>query len=102
MRIKSGDTVIVIAGKEKGKTGKVLRTLPKENRVIVEGLNIVTKHMKMRGPNQPSGIQKVEAPIHISNVMYYDSKDKKGVKLGYSIDNGKKVRVDKASGSKID
>ena len=102
MRIKSGDTVIVIAGKEKGKTGKVLRTLPKENRVIVEGLNIVTKHMKMRGPNQPSGIQKVEAPIHISNVMYYDCKAKKGVKLGYSIDNGKKVRVDKASGSKID
>ena len=57
MRIKTGDTVIVIAGKEKGKTGKVLRTLPKENRVIVENLNMITKHMKMRGPNHPSGIQ---------------------------------------------
>lgn len=102
MRIKSGDTVIVIAGKEKGKTGKVLRTLPKENRVIVEGLNMVTKHMKMRGPGQPSGIQKVEAPIHVSNVMYYDSKNKKGTRVGYSVEGDKKVRVAKSTGSKID
>lgn len=102
MRIKSGDTVIVIAGKEKGKTGKVLRTLPKENRVIVEGLNMMTKHMKMRGPNKPAGINKVEAPIHISNVMYYDSKNKKGTRLGYNKDGDKKVRVAKSTGSKID
>ena len=102
MRIKSGDTVIVIAGKEKGKTGKVLRTLPKENRVIVEGLNMMTKHMKMRGPNKPGGITKVEAPIHVSNVMYYDSKNKKGTKLGYKIDGDKKVRIAKSTGSKID
>lgn len=102
MRIKSGDTVIVIAGKEKGKTGKVLRTLPREEKVIVEGLNIVTKHMKMRGPGQPSGIQKVEAPIHVSNVMYYDGKNKKGTKIGYTFDGKKKVRVAKSTGSKID
>lgn len=100
MRIKSGDTVIVIAGKEKGKTGKVLKTLPKEDRVIVEGLNIVTKHMKMRGPGQPSGIQKVEAPIHVSNVMYYDGK--KGTRLGYKLEGNKKVRIAKSTGSKID
>lgn len=100
MRIKSGDTVIVIAGKEKGKTGRVIRTLPKENRVIVEGLNMVKKHMQMRGPNQPSGIQTVEAPIHVSNVMYYDGK--KASKLGYTFENGKKVRVAKSTGAKID
>ncbi len=102
MRIKTGDTVIVIAGKEKGKTGKVLRTLPKENRVIVENLNMITKHMKMRGPNHPSGIQKVEAPIHVSNVMYYDSSSKKGTKVGYKIEGDKKVRIAKSTGSKID
>lgn len=102
MRIKTGDTVIVIAGKEKGKTGKVLRTLPKENRVIVENLNMVTKHMKMRGPNQPSGIQRVEAPIHVSNVMYYDSSSKKGTRVGYKMEGNKKVRIAKSTGSKID
>lgn len=102
MRIKTGDTVIVIAGKEKGKTGKVLKTLPKENRVIVENLNMVTKHMKMRGPNQPSGIQRVEAPIHVSNVMYYDAGSKKGTKIGYKIEGNKKVRIAKSTGNKID
>lgn len=101
MRIKSGDTVIVIAGKEKGKTGKVLRTLPKENKVIVEGLNIVTKHMQMRGPNKPSGLQKSEAPIHVSNVMYYDSKNNKGTKIGYEMDGDKKVRVAKSTGERL-
>lgn len=101
MRIKSGDTVIVIAGKEKGKTGKVLRTLPKENKVIVEGLNIVTKHMQMRGPNKPSGLQKSEAPIHVSNVMYYDSKNNKGTKIGYEMDGDKKVRVAKSTGKRL-
>jgi|LSQX01.2.fsa_nt_gb large subunit ribosomal protein L24 len=102
MRIKTGDTVIVIAGKEKGKTGKVLKTLPKENRVIVENLNMVTKHMKMRGPNLPSGIQRVEAPIHVSNVAYYDSGSKKATKIGYKTEGNKKVRIAKSTGSKID
>ncbi|MFB0971934.1 MAG: 50S ribosomal protein L24 [Tissierellia bacterium] len=102
MRIKTGDTVIVIAGKEKGKTGKVLKTLPKENRVIVENLNMVTKHMKMRGPNLPSGIQRVEAPIHVSNVAYYDSSSKKATKVGYKVEGNKKVRIAKSTGSKID
>lgn len=100
MRIKSGDTVIVIAGKEKGKTGKVLRTLPKENKIIVEGLNMVTKHMQMRGPNMPSGIQTMEAPIHASNVMYYDGNTRS--RIGYKIEDGKKVRVAKATDKTID
>lgn len=101
MRIKTGDTVIAIAGKDKGKTGKVLQCLPKEERVIVEGINIVTKHMKMRGPNQPGGIQKAEAPIHVSNVMYYDSESKKGSRIKYEIDGDKKVRVAVKSGKKL-
>lgn len=101
MRIKSGDTVIIIAGKDKGKTGKVLRTLPRENKVIVEGLNIVTKHMQMRGPNKPSGLQKSEAPIHVSNVMYYDSKNNKGTRIGYEMDGDKKVRVAKSTGERL-
>ena len=100
MRIKSGDTVIVIAGKEKGKTGKVLRTLPKENRVIVEGINMVTKHMQMMGPNQPSGIQTMEAPINASNVMYYDGSTRS--RIGYREENGKKVRYAKATDKTID
>ena len=99
MRIKTGDTVIVIAGKEKGKSGKVLKTLPKENRVIVEGLNMVTKHKKTQGPNQPGGIQRVEAPIHVSNVMY--SENGKGTKLGYKVSGDKKVRVSKATNKEI-
>ena len=70
MRIKKGDTVEVISGKDKGKKGKVVRTLPKLDRVVVEGVNIVTKHEKPRGPQNPGGINKVEAPIHVSNVMY--------------------------------
>lgn len=101
MRIKTGDTVIVIAGKDKGKTGKVLQAIPKKDRVIVEGINIVTKHMKMQGPNQPGGIQKAEAPIHVSNVMYYDSDSKKGTRIRYEMDGDKKVRVAVKSGNKI-
>ena len=92
MRIKKGDTVKVIAGKDKGKTGKVLKTFPKEDKVVVEKINIVTKHQKPKGPQNPGGITKVEAPIHVSNVMYFDEKSGKGTKLGYKIEDGKKVR----------
>lgn len=101
MRIKAGDTVKIIAGKDKGKTGKVLRTLPKEDKVIVEDLNMVTKHMQMRGPNKPSGLQRSEAPIHVSNVMYYDSKNDKGTRIGYEMDGDEKVRVAKTTGEKL-
>lgn len=102
MRIKIGDTVEVIAGKDKGKRGKVLRCIPKEDRVIVEGVNVVTKHLKPRGPENPGGIQESEAPIHISNVMYFDTKTNKRSRISYKIDdNGKKVRVIQASGATI-
>lgn len=101
MRIKKGDTVEVISGKDKGKKGKVVRTLPKQDRVVVEGVNIVTKHEKPRGPQNPGGITKAEAPIHVSNVMHYDTKTNKRSRIGYTFENGKKVRVIKSSGATI-
>ncbi|MDO5649931.1 MAG: 50S ribosomal protein L24 [Gallicola sp.] len=101
MKIKTGDTVIVTSGQYKGKTGKVLDTMPKKNKVVVEGVNILTKHVKPRGPQQPGGIVKEEGPIDISNVMYYDEKSKKGTRVGYKIEDGKKVRIAKASGEEI-
>jgi large subunit ribosomal protein L24 len=103
MHVKSGDTVVIIAGKDKGKKGKVLRVLPKENRVIVEGLNMLTKHKKAQGPTSPGGIIKVEGTINASNVMYYCEKDKAGVRVGYKIlTDGKKVRVCKKCGEVLD
>ncbi|RVU54082.1 50S ribosomal protein L24 [Anaerosphaera multitolerans] len=101
MRIKKDDTVKVIAGKDKGKTGKVLKTFPKDEKVIVEKVNIVTKHIKPRGPQNPGGIEKQEAPIHVSNVMYFDTSSNKATRLGYKIENGKKVRFKKSDGKTI-
>lgn len=69
MHIKSGDEVLVISGKEKGNRGKIKVSMPKDNRVIVEGLNMIKKHMKARGPGKPGGIIEMEGPIHASNVM---------------------------------
>ncbi|MCI5642755.1 MAG: 50S ribosomal protein L24 [Peptoniphilus sp.] len=101
MRIKKDDIVKVIAGKDKGKTGKVLRTIPKKDLVVVEKVNIVTKHIKPRGPQNPGGIEKMEAPIHVSNVMYFDSASGKATRIGYKIEDGKKVRIAKSSGNVI-
>ncbi|EFI41407.1 MULTISPECIES: 50S ribosomal protein L24 [Peptoniphilus] len=101
MRIKKGDTVKVIAGKDKGKTGKVLKTFPREDRVIIEKVNMVTKHMKAKGPQNPGGIEKKEAPIHVSNVMYFDTKTNKATRLGYKIEDGKKIRFKKSDGQPI-
>lgn len=102
MKIKTDDTVIVISGKDRGKTGKVKRVLPKEDRVTVEGVNMVTRHIKPRGPQEPGGIKKLEAPTHVSNVMYYDVKSKKGVRVGYQIEDGKKARIMRPAGTKTD
>ena len=101
MRIKTGDTVIVIAGKDKGATGKVLRAYPKENRVIVEGVNVQTKHQKQTRTAQAE-IRHIEGPIDASNVMYYDPKAKQPVKIGYEGKGKDKVRVNRKTGSKID
>jgi large subunit ribosomal protein L24 len=101
MRIKKDDTVVVITGKDKGKTGKVLKALPKENRVIVEGVNVQTKHQKQTR-TEKAEIKHIEGPIHVSNVMYYDTKAKEAVKIGYQVKDGKKVRVSKKTGNVID
>lgn len=101
MRIKKGDTVIVITGKDKGKTGTVLKAMPKENRVIVEGVNVQTKHQKQTRTERAE-IKHVEGPIDASNVMFYSTKEKKAIKIGYKMDGDKKVRVDRKTGNAID
>ena len=101
MRIKKDDTVIVITSKDKGKTGKVLRAMPKENRVVVEGVNMQTKHQKQTR-TEKAEIKHLEGPIDASNVMYYDTKAKAPVKIGYKIDGDKKVRINRKTGNVID
>ena len=101
MNLKVGDKVVIIAGTSKGKEGKINKTLKKENRVIVEGCNIVKKHRKGNG-QESGGILEQEAPIHASNVMLIDPKTKKRTRIGHTIENDKKVRIAKKSGEKID
>lgn len=101
MDLKVGDKVVVIAGSSKGKEGKITKTLRKENRVIVEGCNIVKKHRKGNG-QESGGILETEAPIHVSNVMLIDPKTKKRTRIGHVIENNKKIRVAKKSSEKID
>ncbi|MCD8028947.1 MAG: 50S ribosomal protein L24 [Erysipelotrichaceae bacterium] len=103
MKLRVGDTVIVIAGKDKGRTGEIVQILRKENRVIVEGVNMVTKHIKPTQMDPEGGIIQREAPLAISNVAYYDSKAKAPVKIGYAFDEeGKKYRINKKTGQAID
>ena len=102
MHVKKGDTVVVISGKDKGKVGKVLTAIPKKNRVIVEGVNIVVKHQKPNQQMQQGGRLEQEGSINVSNVMPYCNKDKKGVRVGYKIENGKKVRVCSKCGEILD
>lgn len=103
MHVKNGDTVIVVSGKEKGKTGKVLKVIPKTNKVVIEGINMITKHMKPQGATNPGGIIQREGALNASKVMYYCDKDKKGVKVGHKfLDNGKKVRFCRKCGEVLD
>ena len=102
MKLRVGDTVMVIAGSEKAKTGEILKINHKTNRVIVEDVNKVTKHIKPSQADPEGGIQHIEAAIDASNVAYYDKKAKKIVKIGYKFDeNGKKYRVDKETGTAL-
>jgi len=100
-KIKRGDTVVVTAGKDKGKTGKVLQVLTKRQRILVEGVNLVKKHQKPSG-DQPGQILHKEASLHISNVSLWNDAEKRRVKVGYSITDGKKVRIDRKTGARID
>ena len=102
MNLKVKDKVIVIAGSNKGKEGSIKKILTKENKVIVEGVNIVKKHKKGNG-QESGGIIEMEAPIHASNVMLIDQKTKKPTRIGHSIDkDNKKIRVSKKSNEKFD
>jgi large subunit ribosomal protein L24 len=101
MKIRKGDTVQIIAGREKGKTGKILRIDEEKNRVWVERLNMVKRHQKPSQLHRQGGIIEKEAPLHISNVMFYDEKSAKGTRVGYRMDGDNKVRFSKRSGETI-
>jgi large subunit ribosomal protein L24 len=102
LRIKTDDEVIVISGKDKGKTGKVLRVDLAEERVVVAGINIRTKHVKpVPGSSEPGGIVKEEAPVHVSNVALLDPKDGKPTRVRTEVRDGNKVRVAVRSGEVI-
>jgi len=100
MKIKKGDNVIVISGKDKGKQGKILETFPLKDRVVVEGVNVRKKYVKDR-KNDESKLVDLPYPVHVSNVMIYDEKAKKGSKIGFEFVDGKKVRVLKASKTQL-
>lgn len=100
MKIKKGDTVKVIAGKDNGKEGKVVSVDKKNNRVVVEGVNMITKHTKPSAANQNGGIVQKEAAIDLSNVMYVH--EGKPTRIGFKIENDKKVRFAKSTGKVID
>jgi large subunit ribosomal protein L24 len=107
-KIRRDDEVVVVSGKDRGKTGKVLRVDPSKQRVFVEGLNIVKRHQRpMQVPNaqraeQVGGVIEKEGPIHISNVMLIDPKDKKPTRVGVVREDGTRRRVAKRSGTKLD
>lgn len=101
LKIKKDDTVVVRTGKDKGKTGKVLRVMPTENKAIVQGVNLVTKHRKPSAMGA-GGIDKIEAPIHISNLGLADPKSGKATRVGMKMVGDKKVRVAKKSGEQLD
>ncbi|GBF77044.1 50S ribosomal protein L24 [Paenibacillus sp. 598K] len=102
LHVKKDDNVIVITGKDKGKKGRVIAAYPRENRVLVEGVNMVKKHARPSQQNPQGGILEQEAAIHVSNVMLIDPKTGKPTRVGYKVqENGKKVRVAK-SGAVID
>ena len=101
-RIRKGDTVLVIAGAARGRRGEVLRVLPKQDRAVVQGVNVVKKHTKPRGIGQPGGIVEVEASVHLSNLKLIDPKTDKPTRVGFRIEGGSKVRVAKATGNVIE
>ena len=102
LRIKRGDTVVVISGKEKGKRGEVERVEPAKGRVVVSGVNVRTRHAKPSQQNQ-EGLYTFEAPIHVSNVMIVDPDSGESTRVGYRFtDSGEKIRVSKKSGKDID
>jgi large subunit ribosomal protein L24 len=101
-RIRTGDRVVLLSGKDKGKSGVVLEVRPKEQRVLVEGVNIMKRHTKPRPPNEPGGVIERPAPIHMSNVSLIDPKDGRPTRVRIQEIDGVRVRVAARSGEKLD
>ena len=101
MKIRKGDTVVVLTGRDKGKTGEVLRVFPDENRALVQGVNVVKRHTRQR-PGQTGGIVEKENPIHASNLSLVDPKEDKPTRIGFKVVDGRKVRFARRSGEIID
>lgn len=100
-KIKKGDKVVVLSGKDKGRTGEVTRALPRDGKVVVSGINVIARHRKPSQTNPQGGIDRVEAPLHISKVALADPKDGKPTRVRFEIKDGKKVRVAVKSGETI-
>jgi large subunit ribosomal protein L24 len=101
-KIKKGDRVIVLAGKDKGRKGQVIKVLPKDDRVVVSGINMVKRHTRPTQADPQGGIKNKEAALHISNVAFIDPKSGEPTRVGFRVEDGKKVRVAKKSGEVID
>ena len=101
MNIKKNDTVIVLSGKDKGKKGKVITAMPKDEKLIVEGINMATCHMKARKQGEEGGIVRREIPIRACKVALYCSKCGKGVRVGYKLDGDKKTRICRGCGAEL-
>ena len=102
-KIKKGDRVQVLTGRDKGKRGEVIAVMPKEERALVQGIHMVKRHQKPQGLNRPGGIQEKEAPIHLSNLALIDPKTDKPTRVGFTVlADGKKVRVARPSGEVLD
>ena len=101
MNIKKGDTIVVLSGKDKGKQGKVLGTVPKSTKIVAEGINMVTCHVKPRRQGEAGGIVKRETPIRSCKVALFCEKCNKGVRVGYKMDGDKKVRICRKCGAEI-
>lgn len=101
MKIKTGDKVMVISGHYKGTVGEVKKAFPSKDKVIVEGVNLIKKHIKPSQANPEGGIIEGEAAIHVSNVMIYDAKAKKAGRVGYKVEKGEKVRYNKKTGNVV-
>jgi len=101
LKVKKGDKVVVLTGKDKGKTGEIKKVMPDDNKVVVQGVNVQTKHRK---PSQtgPGGLDKIEMPIHVSNVAIVDPKTSKPTRVGFKTVGDRKVRVARRSGEVID
>ncbi len=101
-RIKKNDSVMIIAGKERGKIGKVIRVQPQQERAVVERLNMVKRHVKPRGPQDSGGILEKEASIHLSNLMLVDPQDGRPTRVGFRVVDGRKLRVSRRTGNVLD